>query len=85
MVLYGWGGPADAAEAAEWLKKGADGGDPRAMMGLSLLAEHGIGTERDWEAVARLRKVAFAGGGTDAMDAFRKATEARLRESGLAS
>ncbi len=85
MILYGWGGPADAAEAAAWLKKGADGGDPRAMMGLSLLAERGIGMERNWDAAARLRKAAFDGGGTDAMDAFRKATEARLRESGLAS
>ncbi|MBR6467803.1 MAG: sel1 repeat family protein [Desulfovibrio sp.] len=83
MVLYGWGGPADAAEAAAWLKKGADGGDPRAMMGLSLLAERGIGMERDWDAAARLRKAAFAGGGTKAMDAFRKATEARLSESGF--
>ncbi len=79
MLLYGWGGPVDLEEAVQCLKNGAAGGDPRAKMALSILAEQGRGMEKNMELAASLRREAYAQENPTHMDAFRKQIETRLR------
>ncbi|MCR5258675.1 MAG: sel1 repeat family protein, partial [Desulfovibrio sp.] len=70
-------------DAREWLGRAAGQGDPEAMSGLSLMAEHGLGEKADAAGAARLQEEARRLGGRDAMDVFRKRTENWLRIRGM--
>ena len=62
MYVEGAGVAKDAVQAAQWCKKAADGGDPKATYNLALMYSDGIGVQKDDQQAAHwFRKAAYYG------------------------